>query len=62
MRQRGSSGVRRPHLLDIAPLLWMKEIRLHDRCGPGDVSWMSKRSELPGCAHEALDRPVAAAS
>lgn len=31
MRRRGSSAAQGPHVLDLAPLPWMKEIRLHDR-------------------------------
>jgi predicted patatin/cPLA2 family phospholipase len=31
MRRRCSSSVPGPHVLDLAPLPWMKEIRLHDR-------------------------------
>jgi predicted patatin/cPLA2 family phospholipase len=31
MRQRCNSSAHGPHVLDLAPLPWMKEIRLHDR-------------------------------
>jgi predicted patatin/cPLA2 family phospholipase len=103
MRRRNSSAGHGPHVLDLAPLPWMKEIRLHDRdprvvfercraayavshcategistdrlrdglvrampkmtvVGPGDLSSLSKRSGLPGCAQDAPDTLTAAAS